>query len=406
MIRRVAFLSIHTSPLAIPGSGNAGGMNVYVRELATEMQRRGVAVDVFTRRSDLDVADVVETDAGYRVVHIDVGPAELLPVARLVDVVGEFAEGVVATQARSGVKYDLVHSHYWLSGWAGVLIGEVLGIPLAISFHTLGRVKDAARREDEAPTSLLRIAAETEVIARAGCVIASTPAEAEELIEHYSANPERLCVSPPGVDHTIFTPGSQIEARARLGLAGGPLVLYVGRIQPLKGIDVVMAAFADVAAAVADARLLIVGGPSGEQGDAEVARLAAMASEFGVAERVEVHDPIPHPELASAYRSADVLLVPSRSESFGLVAVEAQACALPVVAAEVGGLAHTVVDGESGFLIQGWNPAGYAEAVRRILQDSQLAAQLSQGALAHAETFSWSAAAKRFLELYEGITED
>jgi len=402
VIHRVAFLSIHTSPLAVPGSGDAGGMNVYVRELAAEMERRGVAIDVFTRRSDPDVADVV--DAGYRVIHVDAGPAEPLPVAELADVVGEFAEGVVARQARSGIQYDLVHSHYWLSGWAGVLIGEVLGIPLAISFHTLGRVKDAHRREDEAPTSLLRMAAETEVIARAACVIASTPAEAGELIEHYAARPERLCVSPPGVDHAVFRPGPQIEARGELGLPGGPLVLFVGRIQPLKGIDVAVAAFADVAAAVPDARLLVVGGPSGPQGAAEVARLGAMTAEFGVEERVEVRDPMPHPELAAAYRSADVLLVPSRSESFGLVAVEAQACALPVVAAEVGGLAYTVVDGESGFLVPGWNPAGYAGAVRRILEDADTAARLSREALAHSESFSWSAAAGRFLELYEGIT--
>jgi D-inositol-3-phosphate glycosyltransferase len=377
-------------------------MNVYVHEVATEMERRGVAVDVFTRRSDRDVPAVVR--AGYRVIHVDAGPPEPLPITKLADFVGAFAEGVVAREARAGAEYDLVHSHYWLSGWAGVLIGEVLEIPLAISFHTLGRVKDASRRDDEAPTSLLRIAAETEVIARAGCVVASTPAEAEELMEHYAARPERLCVSPPGVDHSVFCPGSRGEARAELGLPDGPLVLFVGRIQPLKGIDVAVAAFADVAAAVPGVRLLVVGGPSGPQGNSEMARLSAMASEFGVADRIEVRGPMPHRELATVYRSADVLLVPSRSESFGLVAVEAQACALPVVAAEVGGLAHTVVDGESGFLVSGWNPAGYAEAVRRILDDTKTAARLSRGALAHAETFSWSASTQRLLELYEGIT--
>jgi hypothetical protein len=258
VIRRVAYLSIHTSPLAAPGSGDAGGMNVYVHELAQTMAGRGVQVDVFTRGRR---AAEVEVVPGYRVVQVPAGEVASAGDDALAAAVGDFAEGVARWVVRHRASYDILHSHYWLSGWAGLLLHEVLRVPLAISFHTLGRVKDANRRADEAPAGLLRLAAETEVIARAGCVIASTPTEAEQLIEHYGANPERLCTSPPGVDHGVFRPGSRAEARAALDLpAEEPLVLFVGRLQPLKGPDVALAAFARLASSWPAARLLMVGG--------------------------------------------------------------------------------------------------------------------------------------------------
>ena len=399
MIRRVAYLSIHTSPLAAPGAGDAGGMNVYVHELAQTMAGRGVQVDVFTRGP---AAGEIEVAPGYRVVHLALGPMGNGGDDALVAAVGDFAEGVARWAVRHRAAYDILHSHYWLSGWAGLLLAEVLRVPLAISFHTLGRVKDATRRADQAPAGLLRLAAETEVIARAGCVIASTPTEAAQLIEHYAANPERLCVSPPGVDHEVFRPGERVAARAALGLAAdGPVVLFVGRLQPLKGIDVALAAFTRLAGDLPGARLLVVGGPSGPQGEEEAARLRSAAS--GLGERVRFLPPVPHPALADYYRAADVLLVPSRSESFGLVAVEAQACGLPVVAAAVGGLAHVVADGESGVLVSGWDPGDYAAALRRLLTDAGWAARLSAGARAQAERFSWPATADRLLELYAGI---
>jgi D-inositol-3-phosphate glycosyltransferase len=318
--------------------------------------------------------------------------------------VGDFAEGVARWAVRHRAAYDIIHSHYWLSGWAGLLLHEVLRAPLAISFHTLGRVKDATRRADQAPAGLLRLAAETEVIARAGCVIASTPVEAAQLIEHYAANPERLCVSPPGVDHAVFSPGPRREARAERGLAAeGPLVLFVGRLQPLKGADVAVAAFARMAGALPGCRLLVIGGPSGPQGAEEAARLRAAVDAAGLGDRVRFLPPVPHGELAGYYRAADVVVVPSRSESFGLVAVEAQACGVPVVAAAVGGLAHAVADGESGILVSGWEPGDYAAALLRVLTEPGLAARLSRGALAQAERFSWPATADRLLELYSGI---
>ena len=341
---------------------------------------------------------------GYRVVQVPAGEVARAGDDALAAAVGDFAEGVARWAVRHRASYDILHSHYWLSGWAGLLLHEVLRVPLAISFHTLGRVKDATRRADEAPAGLLRLAAETEVIARAGCVIASTPTEAEQLIEHYGANPERLCTSPPGVDHGVFRPGSRAEARAALGLpVEEPLVLFVGRLQPLKGPDVALAAFVCLAASLPAARLLMIGGPSGPQGEAAAAGLGPCAAAAGLSERVSFHPPVAHAALAGYYRAADVLVVPSRSESFGLVAAEAEACGLPVVAAAVGGLSHVVADGESGILVSGWDPEDYAAALRRILTEPGLAAHLAAGAVAQAEQFSWPATADRLLELYSGI---
>lgn len=402
MIERVALLTIHTSPLAAPGTGDGGGMNVYVHELASTLAGRGVRVDVFTRGPQPGETEVVP---GYRVIELPLPSVGDRRNDSLAGVVGDFAEGVARWAVRHRAAYDVLHSHYWLSGWAGLVLHEVLRVPLAISFHTLGRVKDATRRPDQTPAGLLRIAAETEVIARAGCVIASTPAEAAQLIEHYAARPERLCVSPPGVDHRVFHPGDRAAARDALGLPrSGRLVLFAGRIQPLKGPDIALAAFALLADRLPDCRLLVVGGPSGPQGREELNALRAGATAPGLEGRVLLRDPLPHREVAAAYLAADVVVVPSRSESFGLVAAEAQACGVPVVAAAVGGLAYAVADGQSGLLVSGWEPADYAAALRRVLTDPALAGRLSRGAVANAEQFSWSATADRMLELYTGIS--
>ncbi|MDX1691922.1 MAG: glycosyltransferase [Acidimicrobiia bacterium] len=400
MIERVAYLSIHTSPLEAPGAGDAGGMNVYIDELSRTMAARGVEVDVFTR-SAAGTTAVTPVVPGYRVVEVPT--ASFGDGDALADAVGDFAEGVVKWAANQGARYDIVHSHYWLSGWAGVLVQDVLGAPLAISFHTLGRVKAVNRRSDEPPPSLLRIAAETEVIARAGCVVASTPIEAGELLEHYAAQPERLCVSPPGVDHERFSPGDRRAARARLGIGPEPVMLFAGRIQPLKGLDVSLAAFEVLARELPSLRFLVVGGPSGPQGEAELARTRALARHMGLADRVDVRGPLAHDVIPDAYRAATVVHVPSRAESFGLVAVEAQACGVPVVAARVGGLPYVVRHDESGLLVDGWDPADHANALRAVLTDPTTARRLGDGALELSERFSWSSTADRLLELYGGI---
>lgn len=392
MIRRVAFLSIHSSPLAAPGRGDAGGMNVYVDSLARTLAARGISVDVYTRRLHPDGADETTVTSGYRVIQVDADGEERA------DLIGSFAEGVGKWVALHDIEYDVIHSHYWLSGWAGLLLSDSLGIPLAISFHTLGRVKEAARAPGEPRESLVRIAAETEVVSRAGCVVASTPADAADLLEHYQASPERLCVSPPGVDHVVFAPGDRSGARQRLELSPGPLVAVVGRIQPLKGVGVAI----EAVGLLPGVRLLVVGGPSGPDGEVELARLRSLA-ESAAPGRVEFRGPVSHTDVAEVYRAADVVAVPSRSESFGLVAAEAQAVGTPVVAARVGGLAYNVVDGVSGALVSGDDPAEWAQALAGVLDDPVRAEQLSAGALKHAGAFSWDATADRLLELYRGM---
>ncbi len=400
MISSVAYLSLHTCPLTVPGVGDAGGMNVSIHEHALAMSRRGVAVDVFTRRADPDVAEVTEPAPGYRVVHVPAGPPEPLPIADQVGLVEAFTEGVLARLDR---PHDLIHSHYWLSGRAGLAIAARLGVPLANSFHTLGRVKDRTRRADQAPSPTERIDAEHAVIAGSACVIAATPLEASDLIDHYGADPTRLCVSPPGVDLETFHPGDRAAARRRLGLGDGPLVLVAGRVQPLKGVDVALEALARLRRRV-PARLLVVGGASGVGGSAELGRLRARAAEPDLAGAVEFRPAVPHADLADHLRAADVVHVPSRSESFGLVAAEAAACATPVVATEVGGLRYAVADGVGGLLVAGWDPQDHAEALERVLCEPGLAATLAEGAAQHARRFGWDATTDRLLELYAGIT--
>lgn len=400
MIRRVAYLSMHTSPLLQPGVGDAGGMNVYVDQLARTMADVGVDVEVFTRRDDPRLPERVTVVPGYTVHHVGAGPARPLPPDRLPHYVRRYAEGVLGVLAHLPAV-DVVHTHYWLSGWAGLLVKTALDVPMANSFHTLGRIKNLLKRHDDPPESLLRIAAEEEVIAGSDCVIASTPVEADELLAHYGANPESLCVSPPGVDHDRFTPGSQDAARRRLDLGAGPLIAFVGRVQALKGADVAMEAFDLVSRRLPDATLLVVGGPSGPRGGREMRSLRARAAQ--VDGRVIFSDPLPHRTLADVYRAADVLHVPSRSESFGLVAVEAQACATPVVASRVGGLSFCVEDDASGLLVDGWDPADHAAALLAILTDPSRAELMSKRAVEWAERFSWENTVSRFLELYSGV---
>jgi D-inositol-3-phosphate glycosyltransferase len=402
MIRRVAYLSLHSCPLRQPGSGDAGGMNVYLRELGRTMAGAGVDVVVFTRRTDDSTPEVVEVTPGFRVVHVEAGPQYSLPMNQLPSLVGEFAEAALAWIDQSGEEFDIIHSHYWLSGWAGVLLKERLGLPLANSFHTLGRVKDLARRPDQALEGTIRTLTEEEVIARSDCVVASTPYEFEELMAHYAADPARLCTSPPGIRHDVFTPGDREAARLWTGLGGGPIVLFAGRIQPLKGLDVAVDAIA--LARDQSLQLVAIGGPSGSEGPAEMRRLKEQARTLGVAHRVHFIPPVPRDQLVVFYQAADAVIVPSRSESFGLVAAEAQSCGIPVIAAAVGGLPYIIEDGKSGILVEGHDPVDYAKALDQILDDPAFAAELREGAIAHAERFSWDITVSRLLELYEGIS--
>ncbi len=405
MIERVAYLTLHTSPLLQPGVGNAGGMNVYVDELACTMAGRGIEAVVFTRRTDPGQPATINVRDGYRVVHVDAGPPAPLPISELMPHIAEFGEGVVAETRNAG--FDVVHSHYWLSGWAGVLVKEAHGMPLANSFHTLGRVKDVARRGDEAPSSVARLRAEDGVIAGSDCVIASTPYEFDDLIEHYAASPERLCISQPGIDHALFTPGDRSEARARIGIGGEPLILCVGRVQAHKGFDVAVEMLSHLPDTLAvgsgPPSLMIVGGPSGPDGQKEVEHLQTRAVALGVADRVRFVPPQPHGSLADYYRAADLLVMPSYSESFGLVAAEAQASGLPVVAARVGGLPYVVGASTSGLLVDDHDPRSFAAAATAILDHPSFRSNLSAGAIEFAARFSWDRTADRLLDLYDGI---
>src|SRR5918996_3879833 len=353
---RVAMISLHTSPLDQPGIGDSGGMNVYVRSVSERLARGGVAVDVFTRCQGRAVPEVQKLGELERIIQVPAGPCAPVPKDALAELLPQFAQSVVARQALEGIGYDLVHAHYWLSGSAAAVTKAKWSVPMVASFHTLGRVKNRVleNHSKELPN---RLQAEESVIAQADRILAPTPAESFHLVDLYGADPERIRLVPPGVDLQRFRPGDAEEAKARLGLAGKRVALFVGRLQLLKGPDVAIRVVAEAIrrdpGPTADLVLVLVGGPSGgAHRSLEVARLMELASEERVADRVRFVPPMPHEELPLAYQAADVLLAPSRSESFGLVALEAQACGIPVIAASVGGLPYVVGDGRSGLLVR------------------------------------------------------
>ncbi|MFL6207140.1 MAG: glycosyltransferase [Acidimicrobiales bacterium] len=398
-MRRLAVLSLHTSPLAQPGQGDSGGMNVYVRELVSALAQAGVQADVFTRRADLDVPEVVEVEPGFRVLHVEAGPVGLAK-EQLPDVVDEFADGVAAHLADLG-DVDALHANYWLSGVAGHRLKHELDLPLVSTFHTLARVK--AETGDPEPER--RVRAEADVIGCSDAILASCEAEADQLERLYGADARRIEIVAPGVDHAFFSAGPRDGARTalqRLDLGDGPVLLFVGRIQPLKGLDVAVRALA--ALRRPDARLVVVGGASGADGAAEVDRIEKLIAELGVADQIRMVDPVPHHLLSTYYRAADLVLVPSRSESFGLVALEAAACGTPVVAAAVGGLRTLVDHGRTGFLVDGRDPAVFASYAEQILDSPALAAELSQQAARRASNYTWSTAAGRLRRIYGDIT--
>ena len=396
-MRSLAVLSLHTSPLALPGTGDSGGMNVYVRELAGALAQAGVRTEVFVRRSSDDVPEIVDVEPGFRVVHIDAGPADL-PKERLPDVVDTYADGVRA-HLLEGDGYDAIHANYWLSGVAGHRLKHELSLPLVSTFHTLARVK--AETGDPEPER--RVIAESEVIACSDAILANCNAEVTQLVELYGADPSRIEVVPPGVDHAFFSPGDRRGARAALGLGDHPVLLFAGRIQPLKGLTVAVAAFAEVVREHPDAVLMVVGGPSGVDGRAELVEARAMLDALGLSAQVRFVEPQPHHLLSTYYRAADVVIVPSRSESFGLVALEAGACGTPVVAAAVGGLLTLIDDGLTGFLVDSRDPADYAAAVGDLLAHPARAAAMAEAAAKRARDYTWSTTAARLRRLYADL---
>jgi D-inositol-3-phosphate glycosyltransferase len=406
--RRIATLSVHTSPLDQPGCGDAGGLNVYVTEVAKRLADRGIEMDIFTRATSSELPPTVELVPGVTVRHITAGPYEGLDKNDLPAQLCAFTSGVMREEAlHEPGWYDVVHSHYWLSGQVGWLAKERWGVPLVHSMHTMARVKNALLAEGESPEPVMRAIGETQVVAAADRLLASTAEEAAQLVDLYGADPARVVTVAPGVDLEVFAPGDRSRARSRLGIPDDAVVLlFVGRIQPLKAPDVVLRAAAELLSADPELRdrvvVAVVGGPSGS-GLTHPEHLHKLAGDLGIADVVRFDRPAPQRLLADYYRAADVTLVPSYTESFGLVAVESQACGTPVVAARVGGLVTAVDDGVSGLLVDGHDPLDYACAARRLVREPDLRATLSAGAVDRARRFGWSATVDRVLDVYTGL---
>ena len=405
MTGRIAVLMVHTSPLEQPGIGDAGGMNIYVVESAQRMAAMGVSVDIFTRRTHASETDIVEISPGVRVRYFDCGHGTLTKEQLPVHIAGlsrEFLR-IVKTE-----NYDAIHSHYWISGKVAMAASRELGIPLVHTMHTMARVKNLNLAEGETPEPMIRVQGETQVVAAAQALVANTDAEAASLVSLYDACPDIVHVVAPGVDLYTFTPGQgRSAARAVVGLPHDSLVVtFVGRIQPHKGPEVLIRATSEL---VKHSPLLrnklivnVIGGASGANTE-EVDRLKELATWLGIDDVVRFAPPVARGDLAQWYRAADLVVVPSYSESFGLVALEAQACGTPVVATAVGGLRTAVADGISGVLVDGHDPKAWSSVITRLLQEPQRRVLLSMGAIEHASHFGWDATARGTLDIYDQV---
>ncbi|HSJ56136.1 MAG TPA: glycosyltransferase [Anaerolineae bacterium] len=412
MIRRVAMLSVHTCPLATLGGKEAGGMNVYVRDLAREFSRRGVYVDVFTRSQNPDIPRINRKlgDCG-RVIHVPAGPEAPYDKNLVADHLPEFVAGVRAFARREGLHYDVIHSHYWLSGLAAIELREVWGTPVVQMFHTLGHMKNSVANGPQEWESERRIAGEARVMAEADRLIAATPLERAQMVWLYGAEASRIVVVPPGVDLQLFHPVPEEEAKRMLGQpAPRRIILFVGRIEPLKGIETLLRAMALVAPQVPhwqeDLSVIVIGGAPGAGVDkvhAELERLRRLRAELGIEDLVTFHGAEDQDTLVYYYSAAEMVVVPSHYESFGMVALEAMACGTPVVASRVGGLAFNVQDGETGFLVPDGDPHALAERILVLLHDRGLRQRLGARAAQWANRYSWAAVADQLEVVYESV---
>jgi len=398
-VRHVALLSLHTSPLAQPGTGDGGGMNVYVRSLASALARAGVGCDVYTRAESPGQPSTVVLEPGFRVLHLPAGPVAPVAKEALPDLIPEFTAAMLERIEHCGFTYDLLHANYWLSGEAAHTLKHMLALPLVTTFHTLARVKAAvgagAGDADDRGTR------EEAIIRCCDLVVASTSEEVSQLAGFYGADPDRIEVVAPGVDHRVFSPGDRDAAKRALGVDGHRVLLFVGRIQPLKGADLAVRSLA----ALDDpgALLIVVGGPSGPDGPAEFDRLHTLARDLGVERQVRFVPPRAHDRLAVYYRAADVCLVPSRSESFGLVALEAAACGTPVVASSVGGLRGLMGELRRAPRRSHYYPLAFAAAAGLVLRDPVAAAAIGRAGAAHSMRYSWGMTAARLRRLYGDV---
>ncbi len=402
---RVALLSIHTSPLDQPGTGDAGGMNVYIVETAKRLAQSGIEIDIFTRATASRLVPTVELAPGVKVIHITAGPFEGLLKNDLPGQLCAVTAGVLRTEAaKPEGYYDLIHSHYWLSGQVGWLASERWRVPLVHSMHTMGRVKNLEIAAGDKAEPDMRLIGEQQVVDVAQRLVANTPLEAAELTELYGADPTKVDVVNPGVDLELFSPGSQTRARKELGIPlDASMLLFVGRIQPLKAPDILIRAAAELIAMRPELRssllVVICGGMSGSGIDHPEA-LRDLASALGILDLIRFEPPTSREKLVSWYRAADLTVVPSYSESFGLVAIESQACGTPVVASAVGGLKIAVADNFSGRLIEGHNPIAYSHILNQLLMNPIAREELRQGARMHAAAFGWENTTAGLMDSY------
>ncbi len=405
MSGRIAVLMVHTSPLEQPGIGDAGGMNIYVVESAQRMAAMGVSVDIFTRRTHTSETETVEISPGVRVRYFECGHGTLTKEQLPAHIAGLSKEFLRLLKDQ---KYDAIHSHYWISGRVAMPAAKELGIPLVHTMHTMARVKNLNLAEGETPEPMIRVQGETQVVAAANALVANTDAEAASLVSLYDACPDIVHVVSPGVDLYTFTPGQgRSAAREVVGLPQDSLVVtFVGRIQPHKGPEVLIRATSEL---VKHSPLLrhklivnIIGGASGANTE-EVDRLKELATWLAIDDVVRFAPPVPRADLAQWYRAADLVVVPSYSESFGLVALESQACGTPVIATAVGGLRTAVADGISGVLVDGHDPKAWSSVIVRLLQEPQRRVLLSMGAIEHASHFGWDATARGTLDIYDQV---
>ncbi len=396
-------LVVHSNPLAEPGEGDAGGMTVYVRQMAYSLVQRGIEVDIFTRRDSAGTPSEVTLRPGVRVIQVEAGSPDLSK-ERIPAFLPEFSARLLSLVEESGLDYDVVHSHYWLSGKVAAIASARWRVPFVHTFHTLGREKNRAKRPGDLMEPELRLDGEARVIADACAIVASTVEERKALIELYSAHPERIHLIPPGVDHATFRPGDREAAKESLSLSGKRVMLFVGRLQPLKGADIAISALGHLVEwgrlKADEAELLIVGGSSGASGAGEAERLAQQAAELGLSDMVRFIAAQPHHHLPGFYQAADVCLVPSYTESFGLVALEAQACGVPVVGSAVGGLKAIVRHGQTGFLVAPGASESFAERAWMVLSDSRLSGSMGRIAVCSSGDFAWDRSAGELHDLY------
>jgi D-inositol-3-phosphate glycosyltransferase len=404
--RRVATLMVHTSPLDQAGTGDAGGMNIYVVEAAQNMAAQGVKVDIFTRRTNSEIADVVDVAPGVRVIQLNVGPVTGVTKEQLPKMIPDLSAAFKETLSKE--NYDVIHSHYWISGKVAMPVSKELKIPLVHTMHTMARVKNLNLAEGETPEPMIRVQGETQIVAAADALVANTDAEAASLVSLYEACPDNVSVVSPGVNLKVFTPGAgRATAREIVGLdKDAHIITFVGRIQPHKGPEVLIRSIAELVSHSPHLRtkliVNIIGGASGAN-QSEVERLKELTTWLGIDDVVRFAPPVLREELPNWYRASDLVCVPSYSESFGLVALEAQACGTPVVATAVGGLRTAVADGISGVLVDGHDPRAWSSVLARLLQEPQRRVLLSMGAVEHASHFGWDATSRGTLDIYDRV---